>query len=86
MQKKIKGSAILTHDGDFLFTPYGKLSPEESIKSVICCSEYGKLLKHKKTISMRLNVPITTPSAVRKLLLSNAMELLSKATDAKIQD
>lgn len=86
MQKKIKGSAILTHDGDFLFTPYGKLSPEESVQSVIACSEYGKLLKHKKTISMRVNVPRMAPNIVRKTLLANAMELLAKATNTRLED
>lgn len=56
MAKKVKGSAIVTDDGGFLFTPYNTRSPEEATWSVMTAYGTGVVRQSKNVYQMQITI------------------------------
>jgi hypothetical protein len=55
--KRVKGSAIVSEDGDFIFTPYGTHSEDEKTLKCIAIEGDCTLWKAKNHYSIRVKIP-----------------------------
>lgn len=71
--KRVKGSAIVSEEGDFIFTPYGTHSEEEKSMKIVAIEGEMTLWKTKNCYSMRLKIPFN-----RVPNLAKAAELMMR--------
>ena len=72
MAKKVKGSAIVTDDGGFLFTPYNTRPPEEHPWSVMTAYSSGVIRQTKNVYQMQITInkkdhPNTAPQEFMRI-------------------
>lgn len=71
-RKKIKGSAVATDDGMFIFTPYGTREESEKSLLLVKSTAHATLWKSKNSYVIRFKINKRSPPSVTTL----ATELL----------
>lgn len=68
MQKRIKGSAILTDDNDFLFTPYRERSADDDPWKLVVVNANGSLRRSARVITLRATLPVGTSRPLQEFV------------------
>lgn len=80
--KRVKGSAIVSDSGDFIFTPYGTHSEEEKTLKCIAIEGDCTLWKAKNHYSIRVKIPfvrIPTLAKVAQMMMRCFIEMKKDA-------
>ena len=71
--KRVKGSAIVSEGGEFIFTPYATHPEEEKTLKLVAIEGNATLWKSKNAYSIRIKIPFKT-----HFTLAKAAELIMK--------
>ena len=73
--KRYRGSAVLSHEGDFIFTPYNE-GVRENPWRVICANSHALLRETDEVIQLRVTLPKSNKRTYRREMLTIAAETL----------
>lgn len=75
----VKGSALQTDEGDFLFTPYQQRSPEADPWTPLAVHAHGYLKRTERVMQLRVTLPLAATSAPAREIMNIACRLCMEA-------